>query len=489
MVKKKGKLRRVNPEQKKTIKDPNPNDQEYIYNKVDEFHLSKDKIMLDPSQDYDESDEQESDEEVLAIDSEESEEEEINNADEALNDKKDDDSEDYSDVDNDDISDDDDDNEDDDDDDDDSNSEDGIPSSKAWGKSKKAYYDTDIHEEDLLSDEEAQEAAAEEEKEALLLQKQMAERLGSEDFYKCDVENIENDQSSDAVTESNVITDYSKLSKREKLEILSKQSPELLPLIEEYKDMLNELKSKYHPLLLMSQKGCIESKQVRLFVEMKHHILTNYCLNIAFYMALKSSKTFLKGHPVFNALVQHKELLSKLYPVEKDLASQIATLISQYQTGEWESISTVEEVDDNSQELKKKKKEKKSKKLSKMKQSNASLDNIDPLEYYNMVKEQAENEKRLKLSKNQNDEPADKEDEELDEEAKRKITYEMSKNKGLIRKRRKELKNPRVKHRMKFKKAVIKHKGQVREVKKEINRYGGEITGIKSSLARSTKIR
>ncbi|XP_047126207.1 something about silencing protein 10 isoform X2 [Hydra vulgaris] len=487
MVKKKGKLRRVNPEQKKTIKDPNPNDQEYIYNEVDEFHLSKDKIMLDPSQDYDESDEQVSDEEVLAIGSEESEEE-INNADETLNDKKDDDSEGYSDADNDDISDngdDDDDNED--DDNEDSESEDGIPSSKAWGKSKKAYYDTDIHEEDLLSDEEAQEAAAEEEKEALLLQKQMAERLGSEDFYKCDAENIENDQSSE-VTESNVITDYSKLSKREKLEILSKQSPELLPLIEEYKDMLNELKSKYHPLLLMSQKGCIDSKQVRLFVEMKHHILTNYCVNIAFYMALKSSKTFLKGHPVFNALVQHKELLSKLYPVEKDLASQIATLISQYHTGEWESISTVEEVDDNPQELKKKKKEKKSKRPSKMKQSNASLDNIDPLEYYNMVKEQAENEKRLKLSKNQNNEPSDEED-ELDEEGKRKITYEMSKNKGLIRKRRKELKNPRVKHRMKFKKAVIKHKGQVREVKKEINRYGGEITGIKSSLARSTKIR
>ena len=37
----------------------------------------------------------------------------------------------------------------------------------------------------------------------------------------------------------------------------------------------------------------------------------------------------------------------------------------------------------------------------------------------------------------------------------------MSKNKGLMRKRRKELKNPRVKHKMKFKKAVIKHKGQV----------------------------
>ena len=39
-----------------------------------------------------------------------------------------------------------------------------------------------------MSDQEAVEAAAEEEKEALLLQKQMADRLDSDDFYKCDIE-------------------------------------------------------------------------------------------------------------------------------------------------------------------------------------------------------------------------------------------------------------------------------------------------------------
>jgi len=33
----------------------------------------------------------------------------------------------------------------------------------------------------------------------------------------------------------------------------------------------------------------------------------------------------------------------------------------------------------------------------------------------------------------------------------------MSKNKGLTRHRRKELRNPRVKHKMKFKKAKVKH--------------------------------
>ena len=44
---------------------------------------------------------------------------------------------------------------------------------------------------------------------------------------------------------------------------------------------------------------------------------------------------------------------------------------------------------------------------------------------------------------------------------KRAITYEIAKNKGLTPHKRKELRNPRVKHRMKFRKAKIRRRGQV----------------------------
>lgn len=46
-------------------------------------------------------------------------------------------------------------------------------------------------------------------------------------------------------------------------------------------------------------------------------------------------------------------------------------------------------------------------------------------------------------------------------EGKRPITYEIAKNKGLTPHRKKELRNPRVKHRMKYRKAKIRRKGQV----------------------------
>lgn len=44
---------------------------------------------------------------------------------------------------------------------------------------------------------------------------------------------------------------------------------------------------------------------------------------------------------------------------------------------------------------------------------------------------------------------------------KRGITYQISKNKGLTPRRKKELRNPRVKNRMKYRKAKIRRKGQV----------------------------
>nr|CAD7448828.1 unnamed protein product [Timema bartmani] len=78
-------------------------------------------------------------------------------------------------------------------------------------------------------------------------------------------------------------------------------------------------------------------------------------------------------------------------------------------------------------------------------------------------------------------------EEEGDE--KRAITYKMAKNRGLTPYRKKELRNPRVKHRIKYRKAKIRRKGQVREPRYEIQRYGGEISGIKTSVTRSTKIK
>jgi U3 small nucleolar RNA-associated protein 3 len=71
---------------------------------------------------------------------------------------------------------------------------------------------------------------------------------------------------------------------------------------------------------------------------------------------------------------------------------------------------------------------------------------------------------------------------------KRKATYQILKNKGLIPKRKKEQRNPRVKQRNKYERAQKKLKTVKRIVAPLTGAYGGEMTGIKSNLARSVKL-
>lgn len=79
------------------------------------------------------------------------------------------------------------------------------------------------------------------------------------------------------------------------------------------------------------------------------------------------------------------------------------------------------------------------------------------------------------------------EEEMLPDGSKRQINYEILKNKGLTPHRKKEQRNPRVKHRNKYEKAKKKIKSIKRIVVRQEGPYGGEITGIKTKLSRSIK--
>jgi hypothetical protein len=79
--------------------------------------------------------------------------------------------------------------------------------------------------------------------------------------------------------------------------------------------------------------------------------------------------------------------------------------------------------------------------------------------------------------------------ENVPESGKRAATYEIMKNKGLTPHRKKENRNPRVKKRMAYDKAIVARKGQVREVTAgAAGSYDGELTGIKANISRSRKI-
>ena len=71
----------------------------------------------------------------------------------------------------------------------------------------------------------------------------------------------------------------------------------------------------------------------------------------------------------------------------------------------------------------------------------------------------------------------------------RGVTRAIMKNRGLVAHKNKLNRNPRVKKREQYRKALIRRKGTVREVRTdEGHKYGGEETGIKSGVSRSRKL-
>ena len=82
------------------------------------------------------------------------------------------------------------------------------------------------------------------------------------------------------------------------------------------------------------------------------------------------------------------------------------------------------------------------------------------------------------------------ETEEVGEDGKRKISYQIDKNKGLAPKRKKENRNPRVKKRMMFeaKQKKLKSVKAVYKGGEGKGGYQGELSGIKTGLVKSTKL-
>lgn len=118
----------------------------------------------------------------------------------------------------------------------------------------------------------------------------------------------------------------SKLSKQEILKVLQNQSPELLDLVEEFKEKVEILQAIAELLQLTSAlpKPVPENQPPMPFLRLKYQTLINYLTNIAFYITLKTSPdsgaTDLTNHPVIDALYELKKSIAKLEKMEKKKA-------------------------------------------------------------------------------------------------------------------------------------------------------------------------
>ncbi|XP_024125299.1 something about silencing protein 10 [Oryzias melastigma] len=439
---------------------PDKTSSEFTKDKIDKFHDEKIANLLARGVQM-ESDEDDLDdeEEVMALDESESEEEE-----EEENEGEETDME--SDL--------------------DGKKDEDLPNELAWGTKKRMFYDSDYVVSKGKSNEELEAEEREEEEEAISIQKRLAANLSEEDydlnFFQEFAE--EENKVKAAEKQERIVKDLKQMSHKDKMKLLKKESPELLELIQDFKAKLSELKNELQPLVQMVKDGKIPAGKGADYLVTKQQLYLNYCTNISFYLVLKAKRIPAHNHPVIERLLTYRNLINDLGAVDARLSPEFRKLLSGDQKstnrpaeGKKTKVPDKEEKDpdDTLPES--------------VGDSDSDLDEEAALNFYREV------EKRVKLKRKNKDPEAEEveenngDDEQQDPDNKRGITYQMAKNKGLTPKRKKIDRNPRVKHREKFRRAKIRRKGQVRDVRREEQRYSGEMSGIRAGVKKSTKLK
>ncbi|NXR84985.1 SAS10 protein, partial [Hypocryptadius cinnamomeus] len=374
-----------------------------------------------------------------------------------------------------------------------------LPHELSWGQRKQLYYDTDYGSDAQAkgkrSQQEIDAEEEEEEQEAQVIQRRLVRDLGEDDYGLDMIQSyLAKQQKTHDSKGQKIDKDLQALSKKEQLKLLKQESPELLQLMEDFEVKLMEIKDELHPLLQMVRDGTIPQGKGSRYLQTKYHLYLNYCANISFYLVLKSKRMPVHSHPVIERLVEYRNIINDLAVIDQKLSPQVRMLLRHYYDKKEEKLrkenkfSVFLTMNGNKNKPRRASAPVNGQAAATAELSDESeLDEEAALKYYRMMEEKLALKRKRSGDEDGPEEAAVSEGE--DPSKKRGVTYQMIKNKGLTPKRRKIDRNPRVKHREKFRRAKIRRKGQVREVRRELHRYAGELSGIRAGVKKSRKLK
>uniref|UniRef100_A0A8C4R5D2 UTP3 small subunit processome component n=2 Tax=Eptatretus burgeri TaxID=7764 RepID=A0A8C4R5D2_EPTBU len=445
------------------IPDPDPTSRDYTQDDVEQHHDAKIEKLLGPCSDSD-SDTYDEEEEVLPLDaaqssSSEEEEESVVEEEEDSNAELDLDGNDNL---------------------------DGMPSALAWGHNQQTFYQFDKVRKGGKKPLQGEiEERAEEEKEAREIQRRQAEELQLSDFGldliqdhaplpSC-VPDEEQDHDAELPALERSVSLHGGikgLSASSIRRLILADSPELPRLVLDLKAKLLSLRDELCPLIDFLAEKRIPTGKGAEFLQTKYHLYFNYCVNIMFYLALKGQRS-LGSHPVIHRLLQYRNLVNDIAEIETEsLKLEIHKLLANPpKLPEPSPMTAINTAALGSQSSEGTVKEKKN-------------EEEEALNYYEeMVRRLKE---RREMKERNSEQPIV--ETQTPNTGKRKITLQIAKNKGLTPKRKKLDRNPRVKHKEKYRRALVRHKSQVLTVRHKVSAYGGERTGIRAGVRKGIKL-
>uniref|UniRef100_A0A2M4AJE1 Putative disrupter of silencing sas10 n=1 Tax=Anopheles triannulatus TaxID=58253 RepID=A0A2M4AJE1_9DIPT len=396
-----------------------------------------------------------------------------------------------------------------------------LPDRKAWGSKASAFYGTGYADRDydgITAQEE--ELAQLEEEEAKEIQKRLLNEMSEADYLFDPVlfdttgapateqqagsgkSKKKKSKQPTATKPEDVIVvegDLSDLTESQKKDIFRKCAPEFASLVDECNRQLAECVEVMEPVLELLKRHNKLNHPFGRLLKKRYDVSLLYCSNIAFYVMLKAQKVPILKHPIVKRVAMIMLLRKKLdEKYDQCIREQVEQLQAALAAGETITFADEQnEQDDDVQKVSKKRN--RFGILNQLEAKASASASDDDVETNRELEDESEDEaylaKKLKLlaeheagSDQDEDEDDEKEEEELDEEGKRKITYQMAKNKGLTVRKRRDQRNVRVKNKMKYRKALIRRKGAIRPVRTETTRYSGE-SSIKAFVKRGIKLK
>nr|XP_043632540.1 something about silencing protein 10 [Erigeron canadensis] len=239
----------------------------------------------------------------------------------------------------------------------------------AWGRAKSNYYDNNKGES----------SEDEEEEEVLRLQNEKMKKYSNADHGLDDddsdtddeptLENLSkkrkprskanegNDVQDEPDTGYEVVRkDPSALSKEEQMDIVYNSAPELVGLLSELNESVEQLETKVDPVLSKLKEEKNLNKSGIQYMELKKQLLLAYCQAITFHLLLKSEGHAVHDHPVLGRLVEIKNLLDKMKPLDENLWSEVdeflkkesptSMVVSPKEIAAIESVSVIKNIED-----------------------------------------------------------------------------------------------------------------------------------------------
>ncbi|CAF4038638.1 unnamed protein product [Rotaria sp. Silwood2] len=349
--------------------------------------------------------------------------------------------------------------------------------SGSWGTSRKAFYNEDANVDD--------EDAKLEEQEAIQIQKKYYDMLEKNDFgldlFQQKPSTISIDRNLDEQTlQRHIIlpNNLLELSSNERLQLIRDQSPELEPLCNEFKNIFDDLKIYLLPFIqLIIDTSSLEefhSYPGWQFILSIIELYLTYCSYLSLYLMMKSTDLNISKHPIINDIEQYRKLCQF---VDEDFQSMKSDLLKLCELLQEKKLKINQSSVSKQNQLTSKPYLIMNNGMSlSIKTTNGTA--VKPSLRERMMKRREE-----KMNIETEIEPKE------NKPQKRGITYEIEKNKGLTAKRKKEYRNPRVRHRNKYERALIKRKSRVPTARTEEEKYTGEPTGIRAGIKRGIKLK